>query len=56
MNALPNRWTPETSKERFFRYRVNYLPQQLEAARRKVVMLENEARRLGMTDLLEERA
>lgn len=51
-----NRWTPETPEERFFRYRVNYLPAQLVAARRKVEMLENEARRLGMTDLLERRA
>lgn len=34
-------------------YRVRYLPRQLEAARRKVAMLENEARRYGFHDLLE---
>lgn len=34
-------------------YRIRYLPQQLEAARRKVAALENEARRYGFVDLLE---
>lgn len=32
------------------------LPDQLDCARRKVAALENEARRYGMTDLLEQRA
>lgn len=32
--------------------RQRYLPEQLEAARKKVVMLENEARRYGMEELL----
>lgn len=35
--------------------RARYLPGQLEAARRKVVALENEARRYGMVELLEQR-
>lgn len=39
-----------------FAYRVRYLPAQLEAARHKVRALENEARRLGMTDLLDGQA
>ena len=34
------------------KYRVSYLPAQLAAARRKVAMLENEARLYGMTELL----
>lgn len=34
-------------------YRIRRLPVQLEAARRKVALLEAEARKLGMTDLLE---
>jgi len=33
-------------------YRVRYLPRQLEAARRKVAALENEARRLNLEHLL----
>lgn len=41
------------SAERYQEYRLRYLPVQLEAARRKVALLENEARRYGMTDLLE---
>jgi hypothetical protein len=32
--------------------RVRYLPTQLEAVRRKVAMLENEARRYGLHDLV----
>lgn len=36
--------------------RIRYLPGQLERARRKVTALENEARRYGMTELLERRA
>lgn len=39
---------------RMERYRRKYLPVQLEATRRKVAMLENEARRLGMDELLKE--
>lgn len=34
-------------------YRIRILPEQLDGARRKVAALENEARRLGMTDLLD---
>lgn len=34
-------------------YRMKYLPQQLEDARRKLAALENEARRYRMFDLLE---
>lgn len=38
--------------DRYFEYRVRYLPKQLDAARKKVEMLENEARRYGLTELL----
>jgi hypothetical protein len=41
--------------QRYMAYRVRMLPVQLEAARRKVQALENEARRLDMHDLLESR-
>lgn len=41
-----------TPEERNLLYRVRHLPSQLEAARRKVAMLENEARRLGLRDLV----
>lgn len=34
-------------------YRIRVLPDQLDRARHRVRMLENEARRYGMTDLLE---
>jgi hypothetical protein len=34
-------------------YRMRYLPEQLENTRRKLAALENEARRYGLTDLLE---
>lgn len=34
-------------------YRLRYLPRQIEAARAKVVALENEARRYGMDELVE---
>lgn len=52
-NAYHNAWAKakrdqETPEERSLRYRVNYLPKQLEAARLKVVHLEREARRLGL--------
>lgn len=36
-------------------YRIRHLPLQLVRARRRVVHLEREAVRLGMTDLLEDR-
>ena len=39
---------------RYTAYRVRILPSQLYAARRKLEALENEARRLGLTDLLKE--
>lgn len=35
-------------------HRIRYLPFALDAARRKVRALENEARRYGMEDLLED--
>lgn len=40
-------------QQKFIVYRVRVLPGQIEAARRKLAALENEARRLGMHDLLE---
>ncbi len=43
----------ETHAERYARHRVEYLPKQLSATRHKLAMLENEARRLGLTELLE---
>lgn len=46
----------QTDEDRYLAYRVRILPEQLEGARRKVAALENEARRYGMTDLLEQRA
>lgn len=42
----------ETRAERYERHRHRYLPDQLAAARRRVVHLEREAARLGMHDLL----
>lgn len=36
-------------------YRMRYLPRQIEGARAKLAALENEARRYGMTELLEAR-
>lgn len=41
-------------QERYTAYRIRVLPSQLEAARRKLHALENEARRLDMHDLLGE--
>lgn len=38
------------------RYRIYHLPTQLESARAKLARLEDEARRYGMTDLLEKAA
>lgn len=43
----------EKPVERYVRHRLAYLPTQLENARRKLAALENEARRYGMHDLLE---
>ena len=45
--------TREEHAQVYMAYRVNYLPDALERARRKVRALENEARRYGMTELLE---
>ena len=45
----------QIEQERYLAYRVRILPEQLEGARRKVAALESEARRYGMTDLLESR-
>lgn len=42
-----------SAADRYLEHRVRYLPMALEAARRKVAALENEARRYGMTDLVE---
>lgn len=43
-----------TEKEaRYLKYRLRVLPDQLEAARRRVIHLEREAARLGLKDLLE---
>lgn len=44
--------TPERKRDAIAD-RKRYLPIQLEATRRKLRMLENEARRYGMTELLE---
>ena len=46
----------ETHAERYARHRIEYLPKQLSATRHKLAMLENEARRLGLTNLLEKSA
>ena len=43
----------DTANDRYTYHRLAYLPRQLEATRRKLVMLENEARRYGMLDLLQ---
>ena len=56
-NAYHREWArahsrSETPDERRQRYRINYLPRQLESARLKVLHLEREAARLGMRDLL----
>ncbi len=50
----PRKWEYDTATQRHFVYRVKYLPDQLVAARRKLAALENEARRYGMTHLLEQ--
>ena len=42
----------ESPAERHYRYRINYLPRQIEATEHKLVMLRNEAARLGLRDLL----
>lgn len=39
---------------RYMKYRRRILPEQLDLARRKVAALENEARRLGLKQLLKE--
>lgn len=44
----------ETPAERYERHRIRYLPMQLDRARRRVVHLEREAVRLGLTDLVQE--
>ena len=41
-----------TSAQRYAEYRVRILPEQLARARLKVLHLEREAERLGLTDLL----
>lgn len=41
----------ESPAERHNRYRINYLPRQIEATEHKLVMLRNEAARLGLRDL-----
>ena len=42
----------ERKESQYTSYRIRILPSQLHAARRKVAALENEARRLGLVDLL----
>ena len=42
-------------RARYLVHRVNYLPMQIAATRRKLAALENEARRYGMTDLVDRR-
>lgn len=44
--------TREQQEQQWLAYRIRILPEQLEAARRKVAALEREAERLGMFDLL----
>lgn len=39
-------------EEKYLAYRLRILPEQLERARRRYQMLMNEARRLGMEDLI----
>lgn len=46
----------QSAQKRWIVYRLRFLPQQLEAARHKVRMLENEARRYGLTDLLTQKS
>jgi len=43
----------QEQEDTYLAYRVRYLPAQLEKARTKVRHLENEARRLGLTELIE---
>ena len=64
-NASHRRWRqrqreavardPEVRRITHMQYRIRVLPEQLDKARHKLTALENEARRLGMTDLLEAR-
>lgn len=44
--------TREDHEAQYLAHRVRYLPTAIEAARRKVAALENEARRYGMEDLV----
>ena len=46
--------TPEERRDAALYHRLRYLPGQIIATRRKLAALEVEARRLGMTDLLDE--
>ena len=41
-------------QERYLAYRLRILPEQLDRARRRYQMLINEAKRLGMEDLINE--
>lgn len=51
--TMPMRTMTRAEREAVYEYnRRRYLPSQLEAARRKVEALENEAKRYGMTELL----
>ena len=43
----------QEQEDTYLAYRVRYLPAQLEKARIKVRHLENEARRLGLPELIE---
>lgn len=43
------------NETRYMKYRRRILPEQLDLARRKVLHLEREAARLGLTELLEKK-
>jgi hypothetical protein len=44
-----------TPQERYIEHRINFLPGQLARARLKVLHLEREAERLGLTHLLKDK-
>lgn len=41
-----------TPSDRFLAHRMRYLPRQIAETEHKLIMLRNEAKRLGMTELL----
>jgi hypothetical protein len=52
MNRAATPCSREDEAQRFLAYRIRMVPQQLDAARRKVAALEREAARYGMHDFL----